>query len=109
GGTIIVPALALWLSMPQKLSAGTSVAAILPTSIVGATSYAVQGNVDWIAALLLAVGIVAGAQLGSHLLAKLPVGVIQWAFMGFLLVVIVSLWFVVPERDDRIELSFWLG
>lgn len=109
GGTIIVPALALWLSMPQKLSAGTSVAAILPTSIVGATSYAVQGNVDWIAALLLAVGIIAGAQLGSHLLAKLPVNAIQWAFMGFLLVVIVSLWFIVPEREDTIELSFWLG
>lgn len=109
GGTIIVPALALWLSMPQKLSAGTSVAAILPTSIVGAASYAVQGNVDWIAALLLAAGIIVGAQIGSHLLAKLPVSAIQWAFMGFLLVVIVSLWFVVPERDDTIELSFWLG
>ncbi len=44
GGTIIVPALALWLSMPQKLSAGTSVAAILPTAIVGATTYALQGR-----------------------------------------------------------------
>lgn len=35
GGTIIVPALALWLGMNQKLAAGTSVAAILPTAVVG--------------------------------------------------------------------------
>ncbi|KAM9862001.1 sulfite exporter TauE/SafE family protein [Leucobacter sp. BZR 635] len=109
GGTIIVPALALWLSMPQKLSAGTSVAAILPTAIVGATSYAVQGNVDWMAALLLAVGIIVGAQLGSLLLSKLPVGAIQWGFMGFLAVVIVSLWFVVPQRDDEITLTVLMG
>lgn len=105
GGTIIVPALALWLGMPQKLSAGTSVAAILPTAVVGAAAYAIQGNVDWVAALLLAAGIVAGAQLGSHLLHKLPVSTIQWGFMIFLAVVIVSLWFVVPQRDDVIAIT----
>ena len=105
GGTIIVPALALWLGMPQKLSAGTSVAAILPTAIVGSISYAVQGNVDWIAAICLAIGIVIGAQLGSYLLAKARVSVLQWGFMAFLLVVIVSLWFVVPQRGDEIEMG----
>lgn len=109
GGTIIVPALALWLSMPQKISAGTSVAAILPTAIVGATTYAVQGQVDWIAAVCLAAGIIGGAQLGTHLLARLPVSAIQWAFMAFLAVVIVSLWFVVPQRDDRIEIGLLTG
>ena len=109
GGTIIVPALALWLSMPQKLSAGTSVAAILPTAIVGATTYAVQGNVDWIAAALLAAGIVVGAQVGSLLLSRLSVSAIQWGFIGFLAVVIVSLWFVVPQRDDVISMSPALG
>ena len=109
GGTIIVPALALWLGMPQKLAAGTSVAAILPTAVVGAISYAVQGNVDWIAAICLAVGIVIGAQLGTYLLARLPVGVIQWAFMAFLLVVIVSLWLVVPQRDDQIGINWITG
>jgi len=108
GGTIIVPALALWLGMPQKLAAGTSVAAILPAAITGATTYAVQDNVDWIAAICLAVGIVAGAQLGSHLLHKLPVGAVKWAFMVFLLVVIVSLWFVVPQRSDVIDIT-WLS
>lgn len=107
GGTIIVPALVLWLGMDQRLAAGTSVAAILPTAIVGATSYGLLGNIDWIAAACLALGIVAGAQLGSYLLAKLPIGFIQWAFMVFLLAVIVSLWLVVPQRDDQISMG-WL-
>lgn len=105
GGTIIVPALALWLGMPQRLAAGTSVAAILPAAAVGAISYAVQGNVDWTAALCLAVGIVAGAQLGTYLLARLPVSALQWAFMVFLLVVIVTLWYVVPQREDEIGIN----
>lgn len=105
GGTIIVPALVLWLGMQQRLAAGTSVAAILPTAVVGATSYGIQGNVDWIAAACLAVGIVIGAQVGSHLLARVPVSALQWGFLVFLLVVIVSLWFVVPERDDEIGTS----
>lgn len=109
GGTVIVPALVLWLGMPQKLAAGTSVAAILPTAVVGAVSYGVQGHVDWTAALCLALGIVAGAQLGSYLLSRLPVGAIQWAFLVFLLGVIVSLWFVVPSRDDSIALSLLSG
>jgi len=105
GGTLIVPALVLLLGVNQRLAAGISVTAILPTSIVGATTYAVQGNVDWIAAIALAVGIIFGAQLGSALLQKLNLSVIQWAFLGFLVVVIVSLWFVVPSRDDAITLS----
>lgn len=109
GGTIIVPALVLWVGMQQKLAAGTSVAAILPTAIVGAISYGVQGNVDWIAALCLAIGVVVGAQLGSFLLQKLPIGAIQWAFLAFLLVVIVTLWFVVPQRDDEITMGLLPG
>lgn len=109
GGTIIVPALVIWLSMPQRLSAGTSVAAILPTAIVGAATYASQGNVDWIAAVCLAFGVIIGAQVGSHLLAKLPVRALQWAFSGFLIVAVVSLWFVVPQRDDVIQLGIIPG
>lgn len=109
GGTIIVPALVLWLGMPQKLAAGTSVTAILPTAAVGATTYAIQGHVDWMAAVLLAVGIVIGAQLGSHWLAKFSVGVVQWSFMAFLGVIIVSLWFVIPQRGDQIDITVLTG
>lgn len=109
GGIMIVPALVLLLGMPQRLAAGTSVAAILPAAIVGATSYAVQGHVDWVAAGLLAVGVIGGSQVGSMLLAKLPIKLLQWFFLSFLLVVIVSLWFVVPERDNEIGMTLLTG
>lgn len=109
GGLVIVPALVLILGMPQRLAAGTSVAAILPAAVVGAVSYAVQGQVDWVAALLLAAGIIVGSQLGSALLAKLPIRTLHWIFLIFVLVVIVSLWFVVPQRDSEIGMTWISG
>ncbi|WP_246018928.1 sulfite exporter TauE/SafE family protein [Arthrobacter crusticola] len=104
GGVVVVPALLL-LGVDQRIAVGSSVAAILPTSIVGATGYALSGNVDWIAGLMLALGIVGGAQLGSYLLARLPRDLLFWLFMGFMVVVVVSLWIVIPERDDAISLT----
>ena len=90
GGILIVPALVLAARFEQKLAAGTSLAAIVPTSLVGVVSYAMGGHVDWLAALLLAAGAIGGAQLGSLLLDRLPRRIIQWAFIGFFVVVIVS-------------------
>lgn len=108
GGLIIVPALVLLIGMDHRQAAATSIAAILPTSVVGAASYAVVGNVQWIAAAALAGGIILGAYLGSHLLARLPVPLIQWIFMGFLAAAIVALWLVVPQRDNEVDMT-WLN
>jgi uncharacterized membrane protein YfcA len=108
GGIIVVPML-LMLGLDQRLAAGTSVAAILPTSIVGAIGYAISGNVDWLAGLMLAIGIVAGAQLGTYLLAKLPKDVLFWMFVAFLAIVIVNLWLSVPQRDAEIAIDVWTG
>lgn len=107
GGTILVPGFALWLGMNQKLAAGTSAAAILPAAVVGAITYGLQGNVDWLAGLFLAIGIVAGAQVGTLLLARLDVTAVKWVFIVFLLVVVVSLWIVVPQRDAVITIDFF--
>ncbi|TCK44892.1 hypothetical protein EDF60_0108 [Leucobacter luti] len=103
GGVVLVPMLVMFLGFQQRLAAGTSVAAILPAAIVGGIGYGVQGNVDWIAAIALAAGVIVGAQIGSYLLSRVPTGFLRWLFMGFLAVVVVSLWFVVPQRDAEIE------
>jgi Predicted permeases len=105
GGTVIVPLLLLFLRFEQRLAAGTSLAAIVPTATVGVVSYAVHGSVAWIPALILAAGAVVGAQIGTWLLARLPQNALRWGFIGFLLVVIVMLFVVVPSRDAELELT----
>lgn len=105
GGVLLVPLLVMLLRFPQRLAAGTSVAAILPAAVVGGIGYALQGHVDWVAAAALAVGMVMGAQLGSYLLSRVPTTLLRWLFMGFLAVIVVSLWLVVPQREDAIGMS----
>lgn len=48
GGTVIVPMLVLLLGFDQRLAAGTSLAAIVPTATVGVIAYATTGSVAWI-------------------------------------------------------------
>lgn len=105
GGVVLVPMLVMFLGFQQRLAAGTSVAAILPAAIVGGIGYGVQGNVDWVTAIALAIGVIVGAQIGSYLLSRVPTGFLRWLFMAFLAAVVVSLWFVVPQRDAEIEKS----
>jgi uncharacterized membrane protein YfcA len=105
GGILIVPALMLLVSFDQRTAAGTSLAAIVPMSVVGVISYAAVGSVDAVAAVLLAAGAIVGAQVGSHLLSRLPRRALLWGFIGIVLVVIVSLFLVIPSRDAAIEFT----
>ncbi|GAB3617234.1 sulfite exporter TauE/SafE family protein [Okibacterium endophyticum] len=105
GGVMIVPALVLLLRMEPRIAAGTSLAAIVPSSLVGVLSYAIPGAVDWVAAGLLAAGSIVGAQIGSHLLSRVSRPVLQWAFVVFMCAVIVSLFLVVPSREASIGLT----
>lgn len=106
GGTVIVPMLLLLLHMDQRLAAGTSLAAIVPTATVGVVSYAIHGSVAWVPAVILAAGAVIGAQVGTWLLARLPQNALRWGFVGFLVVVIVMLFVVVPSRDAELALTW---
>ncbi|MGM7698549.1 sulfite exporter TauE/SafE family protein [Microbacterium sp. A84] len=108
GGTVIVPLLVLLLSFDQRISAGTSLAAIVPTASVGVISYAVSGAVAWIPAIILAAGAVIGAQIGTRLLPKISQSALRWGFVGFLVIVIVTLFLVVPSRTAELELG-WLN
>lgn len=105
GGTVIVPLLVLLLKFDQRLAAGTSLAAIVPTATVGVISYAVHGSVAWIPALILAAGAVGGAQLGTWLLPRVSITALRWGFVAFLAFVIAMLFVVVPSRDAGIPLN----
>ncbi|MGN8553621.1 UNVERIFIED_CONTAM: sulfite exporter TauE/SafE family protein [Microbacterium sp. SLM126] len=109
GGTVIVPLLVLALAFDQRLAAGTSLAAIVPTATVGVVTYALHDAVAWIPALLLAAGAVAGAQFGTWLLPRLSITFLRWAFVGFLVLVIVSLFLVIPSREATLDLTVLTG
>ncbi|WP_306232253.1 sulfite exporter TauE/SafE family protein [Agrococcus beijingensis] len=105
GGIVIVPLLVLAAGFKRRLAAGTSLAAIVPAALVGVASYAALQHVDWIVALILVIGSVVGAQVGAHLLHRLPVQAIRWGFIVFLTAVAVSLFFVIPSREATLELT----
>jgi uncharacterized membrane protein YfcA len=107
GGTVIVPLLVMFLKFDQRLAAGTSLAAIVPTATVGVISYAVHGSVAWVPAILLAVGAVVGAQIGTWLLPRISQTALRWGFVAFVVVVIVSLFVVIPSRESEITLTVW--
>jgi uncharacterized protein len=109
GGTVIVPLLVMLLKFDQRLAAGTSLAAIVPTAAVGVISYAVHGSVAWVPAILLAVGAVIGAQIGTWLLPRISQTALRWGFVAFIVVVIVSLFLVIPSRDAEISLTVFSG
>lgn len=109
GGTVIVPLLVLMLGFNQRLAAGTSLGAIVPTASIGVLSYAASDSVAWIPALLLAVGAVVGAQIGTRLLPRVSQTVLRWIFVGFLVLVIVSLILVIPSRDAVLTLDWISG
>ena len=107
GGTVIVPLLVLILAYDQRLAAGTSLAAIVPTATVGVISYALTDSVAWIPGLILAAGAVVGAQIGTWLLPRVSLVALRWSFIAFLVAVIVSLFIVVPSRDAGLPLTVW--
>ena len=104
GGSIIVPAL-VWTGLQQRQASATSLASMIPMSLAGVASYALGGHVDWLAALLLAVGTVIGAQIGTWLLDRLPEVMLRWLYVCFLLAVIAQQLLSTPSRESSIQLS----
>lgn len=109
GGLLMMPMLMIFAKMNQRLASGTSLAVIAPTAFAGSISYAITGNVDWLAALVLASGSIGGAQLGSYLLSKARPNVLLWSFVTFQVSVIISMWVVVPDRSAALGWSPLVG
>jgi uncharacterized membrane protein YfcA len=109
GGTLIVPMLVLLLAFDQRLASGTSLAAVVPTAIVGIVTYATHDEVAWIPAVILAAGAVIGAQVGAWLLHRLSLGFLRWLFIVFLIAVMINLFFDIPSRSAVLELNWGNG
>jgi uncharacterized membrane protein YfcA len=107
-GTISVPVLVA-LGYSQRSAAATSLLAIVPCAASGVVTYMTSGNVDYLTAALLAAGMVAGAQIGTMLLAGLPELTLRWGFVGFMAAIGAVNFLLVPTRDGAIHLDVPTG
>jgi uncharacterized protein len=93
GGVIMVIGMVSVMKLPFATATGTSLGAmLLPVGLLGALEYHRRGQVDIRAALLLAVGLTAGAWLGARLANQAPPIVVQRTFAIFLLLMAVRMW-----------------
>lgn len=72
GGLIVVPLQILWLSTPIKIAARASLAVILVSSAAAVLGHmALDGSINWATGILLGVGGIIGAPLGTLLLRRI--------------------------------------
>jgi uncharacterized membrane protein YfcA len=87
GGVVMVPLLVLWAGYGQRDAHAVSLGAIIPISAAGVLTFGAAGEIRVWEALALAVGSIAGAQVGARLLARADERKLKLAFGVFLLVV----------------------
>ncbi|MBA3420886.1 MAG: TSUP family transporter [Thermoleophilaceae bacterium] len=92
GGLVFVPALTMGLGVPQTVAQGTSLAAIVPTSLVGAVTADREGNVARSQLVVMSVLGAFGAAGGALLAVVLPTDVLVRVFGALLLVSAWRLW-----------------
>jgi len=84
GGVIMVPALTL-LGLDIIPAVATSLFVMIPSSAVATSQHALAGRTHWDLAFALIAGVIAGAQLGPLLSARLPA---RWLRRLFALVLV---------------------
>jgi uncharacterized membrane protein YfcA len=85
GGLAFVPIMTIGFRMAQPLAQGTSLAAIIPTALVGGITHLRQGNVRRDAAIWMGGGGVVGAVIGALVAVDLPGSFLARLFGVFLL------------------------
>ena len=86
GGVIIVPALVFLLAYTQHKATGTSLVILLPpVGLCAVLEYSRTGNVNWKAAVFVAVGMLLGAGIGAVIANKLSGPVLRLMFGIFVL------------------------
>jgi uncharacterized membrane protein YfcA len=85
GGQLFVPILTVGFRLAQPLAQGTSLAAIIPTALVGGITHIRQGNVVREAAVWMGLGGVGGALIGALIAVEAPAQLLARLFGAFLL------------------------
>jgi uncharacterized membrane protein YfcA len=107
GGIVMVPLLVWLAGMDQKVASATSLAAIVPSVIVGSIGYLLRGEVDLLAALALGLGAVPGALIGTWILRRINIGLLRWLFIALMVGIAARMIFIEVERGESLDATWW--
>ena len=104
--TILVPILVLAFGFAQPTAQGTSLAVMVPMSLVGALSYRFLAGVplEFSSTLYLSIGAVVGAIAGSRIPAWFSAPMAQRLFAVLLILIAVRMLLVVPPEASAGDL-----
>ena len=100
GGILLVPIMVLGFGFAQHVAQGTSLAAIVPTSIVGAYTHDRAHNVDRAAAAWLSAGGLVGALVGALVAVHMPRELLVRLFGVLLLFSAYRIW---ASRQPKVD------
>ncbi len=99
GGLIIVPVLIVMLhvqglavGMEPQVALGTSLAAIVFTSLSSVRAHHRHGAVEWVVVRHIALGVLAGTFVGALLAARVPAAVLKVFFVLFRFYAAIQMW-----------------
>jgi hypothetical protein len=87
GGFLFVPALLFFMGLPMNLATGTSLGAIIFTSIPGLIGKVISVDFNILFGVVVGIGGVGGARLGTYLKTKIDQKVTRIIFIMFFVVV----------------------
>lgn len=87
GGVVMVPAFTAILKVPIKEAVASSLVAVAIFSVPALVTHGILGHIDWGFAVLLTLGVIPGAQVGSRVTMGSSDHVVRMLFGGFLVVV----------------------
>jgi hypothetical protein len=99
GGVVMVPAMMMLLHLPSAMAKGTSVAVIIPTSIMGTYRNRSKKNVDLRAAGILGLGGILSAMAGGWISARMSDSLSNVLFASLLIIVAVRLLLQIRSDD----------
>lgn len=105
GGLIMIPLMYWAMRLRQHEAHGTSLVAIVFTSLIGSIIYFRHGAADWTAALILAASAMLTARFGALYAHSLPERKLEKAFAWF--VIFISLLLI--SKGTILKLSFQTG
>jgi len=84
GGMILIPVFRRLFKMEEKRAFATSLAVVLPLSVVSAAMYAVKGGFEIKSALPFVIGGTLGGFVGGKVFKKVPVRILRIGFALFM-------------------------